>query len=110
MKATITSIQLRGPLKFFKLIKGAMKIDHQLKTTNCKEFKKSGFWTKQYTMTLWESEEEMKAFAYSGAHLEVMKSTKEIAKEVRSITIDATELPSWKEAKKLLEGGKVIRY
>lgn len=110
MKATITSIELRGPLKFFALGKGAAKIARQLKTTNCKQFKKHGFWTKQYTMTLWNSEEEMKAFAYSGAHLEVMKSSKEIAKEIRSITIDATELPNWKEAKKLLEGGKVIRY
>ena len=61
-------------------------------------------------MTLWNSEEEMKAFAYGGAHLEIMKASKEIAKEICSITIEATELPNWKEAKRLLEGGKVITY
>ena len=61
-------------------------------------------------MTLWNNEAEMKEFAYSGAHLEAMKTSKEIAKEIRHITIDATELPNWKEAKKLLEGAKVIQY
>lgn len=110
MKATITSIELKGPLKFFALSAKALKIVRQLKATDYKDFKKSGFWTKHYTMTLWNNEEEMKSFAYSGAHLEVMKTSKEIAKEIRSITIDATELPNWKDAKKLLEKGKVIKY
>ena len=110
MKATITSIELKGPLKFFALSAKALKIVRQLKATDYKDFKKSGFWTKHYTMTLWNNEEEMKSFAYSGAHLEVMKTSKEIAKEIRSITIDATELPNWKDAKKLLDKGKVIKY
>ena len=110
MKATITSIELKGPLKFFALSAKAFKIVRQLKATNYKDFKKQGFWTTHYTMTLWNNEEEMKSFAYSGAHLEVMKSSKEIAKEIRTISIDATELPKWKEAKKLLEDGNVIKY
>mgnify|MGYP006240116879 CR=1 len=89
MKVTITSIELKGPLKFFALSSKALKIIRQLKTTNCKDFKKRGVWTKHYTMSLWNNEEEMKAFAYSGAHMEVMKTSKDIAKEIRSITIDA---------------------
>ena len=110
MIATITSIELKGPLKFFALSRKALRIVRQLKTTDCKKFKKQGLWTKHYTMSLWNSEEEMKAFAYSGAHMEIMKTSKEIAKEIRSVTIEATELPNWKEAKRLLEGGKVIKY
>lgn len=110
MKVTITSIELKGPLKFFALSSKALKIIRQLKTTNCKDFKKRGVWTKHYTMSLWNNEEEMKAFAYSGAHMEAMKTSKDIAKEIRSITIDASKFPSWKEAKRLLEEGKVIRY
>ena len=109
MKVSITSIELRGPLKFFALSKKALKIVRQLRTSNCKQFKKQGLWTKHYTMTLWNNEEEMKAFAYSGAHLEAMKSSEAIAKELRFVTFDANELPSWKEAKKRLESGKVIR-
>ncbi|MCR9174338.1 MAG: DUF3291 domain-containing protein [bacterium] len=110
MKATITSIELKGPLKFFALSSNALKIIRQLKTTDCKQFKKRGIWTKHYTMTLWENEADLKTFAHSGAHLEAMKLSKEMAKEIRSITIDTDTLPNWKEAKQLLEKGKVIRY
>ena len=110
MKLTITSIELKGPLGFFKLSKDAMSVIQQLKSTRHKAFKKRGFWTKHYTMTLWNSEEELKAFAKSGAHLEAMKQSALIAKEIRTITIDQDHLPSWKEAYKLLEKAKVIRF
>ena len=111
MKATITSIELKGPLKFFALSAQALQIVKQLKSTKHKAFKKRGFWTTHYTMTLWASEEDLKAFAHSGAHLNAMKMSKDIAKEIRTITIDAEQLPSWKEAKALLlREGKVIEY
>ena len=110
MKATITSIELKGPLTFFALSSQALKITRQLKSSNYREFKKSGFWTKHYTMTLWRSENDLKEFARSGAHLEAMKTSQKIAKEIRTLTIDAESLPSWAEAKKLLENGKVINY
>lgn len=110
MKATMTSIELKGPFKFFALSARAYSIMKQLKSTNYKDFKKSGVWTKHYTMTLWKTEEEMKEFSKSGAHLEAMKKTKQIAKEIRTITIDTDVLPSWKEAKKLLKNAKVIRF
>lgn len=110
MKATLTSIELRGPLKFFALSKEAMDVIRQLKATNCKDFKKRGLWTKHYTMTLWNSEKELKDFAKSGAHLEAMKKSSHIAKEIRTLTIDTDVLPDWEKAKKLLEGGKVFKY
>lgn len=53
---------------------------------------------------------ELKAFARSGVHIEAMKTSSHIAKEIRTITIDADSLPNWKEAKKILEGGKAIKY
>lgn len=110
MKATITSIELKGPLKFFALSASALQILKQLKTTNCKDFKKRGIWTKHYTMTLWNNETELKEFAASGAHFDAMKKSQQIAKEIRTITLDAEVLPSWDEAKKLLENAKVLRY
>ena len=110
MKATITSIELKGPLKFFALSASALKVLRQLKTTNCKDFKKRGIWTKHYTMTLWNNENELKEFAASGAHFNAMKQSKQIAKEIRTITIDAQVLPSWDEAKKILENANVLRY
>jgi hypothetical protein len=61
-------------------------------------------------MTLWNNEDELKDFARSGAHLEAMKSSKKIAKEIRTITIDADFLPNWTEAKILLKKGNVMKY
>lgn len=110
MKATITSIELKGPLRFFALSAQALNIIRQLRTTDCREFKKRGLWTIHYTMTLWNNEDELKAFAKSGAHLEAMKKSKSIAKEIRTLTIETEVLPSWKEAKKLLESAKVLRF
>lgn len=110
MKATITSIELKGPLKFFALSANALKIIRQLKATSYKDFKKRGVWTTHYTMTLWNNENELKEFARSGAHLDAMKKSKEIAKEIRTITIDTDALPSWDEAKKLLENAKVFKF
>lgn len=110
MKVVITSIELRGPFKFFSLSASALKILKQLKATNSLDFKKRGIWTKHYTMSLWNNEQEMRDFAMSGAHLEAMKTSKKIAKEIRTVTIDADKLPDWTTAIKLLETGKVIKY
>ncbi|MEQ9593647.1 MAG: DUF3291 domain-containing protein [Cyclobacteriaceae bacterium] len=110
MKATITSIELKGPLKFFALSANALNIIKQLKATSYKDFKKRGIWTKHYTMTLWNNESELRDFAKSGAHLDAMKKSKNIAKEIRTITIDTGALPSWDEAKKLLENAKVLKF
>lgn len=88
-----------------------MNIIKQLKTTECKAYKSQGFWTSHYTMTLWESEEQMRAFALSGQHLEAMKNSAKIAKEIAVLTIDADAMPNWKEAKKLLkEKGRKSKY
>lgn len=110
MKATITSIELKGPFKFFALSSKALRITKQLKASKCKVYKKRGFWTKHYTMTLWNNEGEIKEFAQSGAHLDAMKTSNQIAKEIKTITIDTKELPNWKKAKELLEKGKVYKY
>ncbi len=87
-----------------------MSIITQLKATNYKDFKKKGFWTTHYTMTLWNNETELKAFAKSGAHLEAMKASSKIAKEIRTVTVDGDTLPGWKEAETLLKNGDVYKY
>jgi hypothetical protein len=61
-------------------------------------------------MTLWNNESELKDFAKSGAHLDAMKKSKDIAKEIRTMTIDTDTLPTWDEAKRLLENGKVFKF
>jgi len=111
MKLTITSIELKGILKFFILSQQALFILKQLRSSQCKGFKKKGIWTTHYTMTLWNSEQEMKAFAHSGAHLSAMKLSQSIAKEIKILTIDANEFPSWNQAIELLNRqGKSFKY
>lgn len=110
MKVTVTSIELKGPFKFFTLSAQALKIIRQLKATQCRDFRKRGIWTKHYTMTLWNSEEELKQFARSGAHLEAMKRSREIAKEIRSVTVEMDALPDWKTALELLAKAKPITF
>lgn len=88
-----------------------MKILPQLKQANCKAFKKQGKWINHYTMTLWQNADAITTFARSGAHLEAMKKSAEMAKEIRTLTIDADQLIDWKTAKKLLkEEGKLLTY
>jgi len=88
----------------------ALKIIKQLKATNFKGFKKRLLWTKHYTITLWETEKDMKEFVNSSVHLEAMKLSKKIAKEIRTVTIEADELPNWNEVKRMLAKGKVITF
>lgn len=110
MKVTITEIELKSPLHFFSLSLYALNIVKQLNKTNHVAFKKTGIWTKHYTMTLWETEEDLVAFARSGAHLKAMKESKKIAKKIKSLTIDADQFPDWKRAKEMLEKVEGIRY
>ncbi|WP_420602604.1 DUF3291 domain-containing protein [Flagellimonas sp.] len=96
---------------FFSLSMKAMRVVHQIKGSSCIGLKKRGFWTEHYTMTLWPNKEEMNKFSRSGNHLAAVKKTSSIAKEVRTLTIDANEFPKWGVAKTLLkEKGKILKY
>lgn len=111
MFVTITYIKLRSPIKYLALVGNAMKIALQLRNTNCLSYRFHGFWTKHYTMTSWDSVEAMKKFARSGSHLDAMKKSASISKEIRTLTIEASSLPKWSEAKSLLfKDGKILNF
>ena len=111
MILAITRIELKSPLMFFSLSFWAMRIVNQIKDSSCIGLKKRGFWTEHYTMSLWPNKEEMHKFSRSGNHLAAVKKNSSIAKEVRTLAIDANEFPKWGEAKNLLnEKGKILRY
>ncbi len=110
MIISLTSIKLKGPFSFFLFSLRAMRVGQQLQTTPCKAFRKRGIWTTHYTMTLWNSEQEMADFVRSPAHREAMKGSASLAMEIRLHTYEGTWLPDWPEAIGLLEQGKVLRY
>lgn len=110
MKIVITSIELKSVWKYFKLTYLAMHIVKQCKSE--KGFlgmKNRGFGKLHFTLSAWESVEDMERFVHSGAHLEAMKHTRELASELRFYNYDAAAMPAWDEAKKLLaEKGRII--
>jgi hypothetical protein len=112
MKVTITSIELKSPFHFFALSLRALRIINQLRNTpGIVDKKTTGFWTMHYTMTLWDEEKSLRNFAKTAAHLEAMKISKDIAKEIRTLTCDAESLPTWKVAKADLKAkGRVQIY
>jgi len=112
MIITITSIKLRTLWSFFTLAHHALQILKQ--TRQQKGFitmKKTGFGKKHYTLSAWETAEDMKNFSSSGAHLTAMKQSRAISTEIAIYSYSGEALPPWDEAKRLLEEkGKVFKY
>jgi len=111
MIISITLIELRSPWQFFRLSLHGMKIFQQLEKTPCIAKKNTGFWKTHYTLTAWKSQEDITAFYKSGAHAEAMKESKALATELRFLTYEAEQIPTWQEAKqKILQEGKRTHF
>ena len=116
MTITITCIILKNPWHFFRLSWLAGKSLKQFRnTSDGGDFKSTGFWKTHYTMSSWEDPSAMKKYAHKkyardGAHFEAIKSSRFIAREIRTITYDDHTLPSWKEAKKKVSNGKALYF
>lgn len=112
MYVTITSLKLRSVFGFFKLSWFGFKISQQAKAE--KGFiaiKNTGFGLFHYTLTLWQSEADLKRFAHSGFHLKAMKSSALLATEIQTYTYASATMPNWSTAKKLLlEKGKRLQF
>jgi hypothetical protein len=112
MVVSITSLRLRSLFGFFKLSLNGLKISLQAKSQpGFIKMKNTGFGYSHFTISMWKSQEELKMFSRSGAHLEAIKIAKYLAKEIKIYTFETESLPSWNEAKLLLEkNGKVLSY
>jgi hypothetical protein len=112
MVVTITSLRLRNPFLYFKLTYLALGIVGQIrKQPGFLKMKNTGFGYMHFTLSAWESEKDLKAFAHSGAHLQAMRESGNLATEIRIHTFPGERIPDWKEAKELvLEKGKVLSF
>ena len=73
--------------------------------------KNTGFGKLHYTLSHWQTEEDLKRFAQSGEHLKAMKDGGKLASEIKTYTYSSDQLPDWKSAKKLLsEKGKPLTF
>jgi len=112
MIITVTSIRLRKWWLYFYLTTLAFKITLQLrKQKGFVKMKNTGFGYLHFTLSVWETEEDLKRFAREGAHLKAMKKSSVLATEIRTYTYQDVCPPNWKEAKNLLlEKGKVLTF
>jgi hypothetical protein len=75
------------------------------------QLKNTGFGYMHYTLTVWENEDDMRAFARAGAHLASLRKSNGLATEIRTYSYSGENIPSWSEAKKILaEKGKVFTF
>lgn len=75
------------------------------------KMKNTGFGYEHFTLSVWQSEADLKRFARSGEHSAAMKHTRELASEVRTYTYTSDTIPEWKNVKQLLkEKAKVLKF
>jgi hypothetical protein len=111
MIVTISHIKLKSPFKFLSLTWYAIRSAYQLRFNKaCVHYKTTGLMMAHYTISLWTNAEELKKYSHSGAHLDAMKASKSLAKEIRTFTYEDDKLPNWNEAKKKLENGRIITF
>lgn len=112
MIVTVTSIRLRHWWNFFQLSWLGMHVSRQAKgQPGFIRIRNTGSGLLHFTLTAWESEAAMRAFAFSGAHSHAMKFSRKLATELRSYTYMADSFPEWGEAKRaILEKGKIHSY
>lgn len=111
MLISVTCLKLRSPFRIPQLIRHSAGIFKQLESTNCLSVKTRGIWKNHYTMTYWDSYEDMRDFAKSGAHKEAMKMSKILAKEIQVLSFEQDDAPSWQDVRKFLkEDGSIYRY
>ncbi|MEZ4360178.1 MAG: hypothetical protein R3B48_08355 [Kofleriaceae bacterium] len=111
MIVVVTYFRIRSIIRGFELFLHEHRIKKQLREMDCKGYRMRAILKDVYTMTMWETEEQMIRFARSGAHLESMKSTARLGSQFRSVTFEASAMPPWKEAiAKLEKDGKVVNY
>ncbi len=111
MIVVVTYFRLRSMIRGFELFLHERRIKKQLREMSARGYKSRAVLKDVYTMTMWDDEAAMKRFAYSGAHLESMKSTARLGSQFSSVTFEASQLPPWKEAiAKLKAEGRVVNY
>lgn len=112
MIVSITSLRLRSRFGFFRLSWNGLKIRLQARRQpGFIKMKNTGSGYLHYTLSAWNTQEDVKRFSRSGAHLEAMKGARSLAEEIRIYTYEADALPDWKHAKALLaKNGRAIPY
>lgn len=107
----VGKFSLKKKSKLFKFLRMSKRIEAQANNDQgCIEVQlMGGSLTSFYVASLWQDAEKMKDFVHSGAHQEALKVAKEMADEIKLLYFESDELPSKKEAIKLLDEHPNVR-
>lgn len=104
MLISITYIKLKKLRYYFRLSLWGLKITRQASASpGLIKQKNTGFGYHHYTLSVWQSAEEMKSFSVSGIHSDAIRHSAEIGSEFRFYTYKSDSVPGWKEAKELIK-------
>ena len=111
MILSITHLKLKSAWKIFPFMSSTAKIIKQLDKSAVVDFKSNSTLKNHYTMSLWDSEKDMRDFYVNGEHAKAMKGASKIAAEIKTIHFEADAFLSWKDAKNEVDNkGKTIEY
>jgi hypothetical protein len=112
MYVTVTSLKLRSYWGFFKLSWFGLKISLQAKgEKGFVKMRNTGFGKLHFTLSQWQTEEDLKRFARSGEHQKAMRESSKLATSITTYSYSSASFPNWTEARKILaEKGKALEF
>lgn len=115
MYIALGQFTIKSKSKLFKFLRISKRIEAQAKNSQgyIDVQLLGGNLSNFYVVSAWENLEDMKSFVHSGAHLEGIKLSSELAKEIRLIHYEARSIPSKQEIKNILANAdqvKVSKY
>jgi heme-degrading monooxygenase HmoA len=104
MYISVTRLQLKSVWKIFQFHKFNGGVQRQVKTAKgiISINTKGTSFTNFYTLTSWESKEDMLAFMRNGAHAIAMKNSSKFAVKITTKGYESTFTPAWEEVIPLL--------
>lgn len=105
MIVSVTKLELVSYSKLAPFFSFNTRIIAELKQSKCVKFKVSCNWNFKtwYTMSVWETENDLHEFYRNGTHLEAMKAARGLANKLESRRIQGEDFISWGKVKKLFE-------
>lgn len=110
MIAVITELQIKSIFNFPKFVRhSAASVKQSIQSPGNIKTDARGGWMKGLTITVWESEADMKQFRNNGSHKEAMKIIRDVSSGYKTIVYETDSIPTWKEARAKLQEAPLVR-
>lgn len=101
-----TELHIKNFWKFFPFIRHSIRSFAQAKkATGCLHAAVTGkSWRIGYTLTAWDSKENLHHFKNSGAHKAAMKDISRLSRRYKTAIWEGDAIPNWQQAMEMLQG------